>query len=441
MVMTLERMRADACRLLQPFSESAIIVKYKRLLKLDESLRESKWQEVCARHEAYWQGYHRKYYSKFEPVAEVFFDESQTIVLSQAGLADCKKHLSKPLGQWLLSYCEKLGLEHTWSPNDLAQPKGKIQLFKLVHQTYRQKAKKLVLPIMSMRNKSNGRYRLLADGNMHMAINRYFTGLVSGEYALAVPLPSQLDDLYEFSLLLPEVQLVFMQYGHDITETRRYFWDLNSRQDWSQWSTCVLGIPFQHELQMPLFEQGYEFMLNVSQQTGLAQYADEWQAQHISTCADDACTKVWCYDAGQLELLPAEVKAKTAISQEVCNMLYYDRITKQKAKVPADLLVVPHRFSDSLYDWEQIEKFCMAWHGKVLFLDPACQQANAEQLPGWLAGMRAEGKASIKTLSKKQYVGLLRARPTVLYLADSRVLHITRKELEFFQVPTITKID
>lgn len=257
-------------------------------------------------------------------------------------------------------------------------------------------------------------YRLFADGNLHCAVNANFDALASGEAILYVP--RHCTDLGEYAKLT-KFRIKQIAYSYSGPTGTRYMWPgwEELEQELKQDADATLklgvsGIP----AEAAWLANCHTYYMNVSKQQGIQQPVDAFQLQEVAT----AMMFKHCYvhDEGQLAMLPkdfAEVSDKRCYFNPGYYKLFGEASFANKLPAPlGDCLLIVDRGSVD-YSNGEAEAYAQE-HGLYLV------------------------KTMHLDLTKAEYYSLLRQKPKVWYRPDPCVWHVTKGELEMFEVEVVS---
>lgn len=267
---------------------------------------------------------------------------------------------------------------------------------------------KLVLSILSARNKQTGQYRLLADSNMHSMLNRL---LHMGEKDCTIGLPcaEQIEDLAPFAELLDKLGFCYelgFPYGSRILETRLSF----ERKFLGRcFATSICGVRARH------------YMANTFITPGINQPCDMFANADLFSMR--FAERIYVYNEHMLCYMPGWARAKTIIDTNVCHKAYYEAIGSEPLHFltigEADL-VVPINIGDPEYNLEPL----FDWQGRVLLLNP--RRAPLSKLAD------LHNKLELPLLSKPQFYWLLQNSRAIFYPSITEIFHVLGAELAYF---------
>lgn len=267
---------------------------------------------------------------------------------------------------------------------------------------------KLVLSILSARNKQNGKYLLCKDGNMHSMLNRLLFMAELNGCTIGLPHPSLIDDLDEWQQIISKlpcnISFKFgLPYGRTIDETRQHF-------QWTEpcFASSIPGTKAKHYF-------CNTFVLpDIDQPCDAYVYLDLRSMQWAET--------IWVYSKEQTQLMPFKHKLK--IDTNVCHPLYYWAVDPilpfSDLRFTKYDLLVPFNLNDSSYDISGL----LNWQGLLVILNP-----RQNVLPNWL---NEGANLLIKPLSKAHFYGLLTQMKSVYLPVKPGIFHILQSELAYF---------
>ena len=265
---------------------------------------------------------------------------------------------------------------------------------------------KLVLSILSARNKQTGKYLLTKDGNLHSMINRLlFMGQLHG-CTIGLPEPDLIQDADEWLSIINElpcnIDLKFgFPYGTSIAKTRQDF-----SYDGICFASSIPGTKAKH------------YMCNTFVLPDVSQPCDEFTFKDLRSMA--FAEHIYAYSREQIQLMP--FRNKVTIDRNVCHPLYYSACGSERPfelQLSASDLLVPFNLGDASYEHNQLKH----WPGTLLILNP-----RENDLGYW-----QNNALRIGPLSKAKFYGLLHmAKACYLPISHKGIFHILEAELEFF---------
>jgi len=276
---------------------------------------------------------------------------------------------------------------------------------------------KLVLPILSARNKTNGKYQLLKDGNMHSMLNRLMFLKELNGCTLGLPSLELIDDFAEFRAILAKLPYTIklrlgLPYGRTITKTRAKFDGMFKDECFA---TSIPGVKAKH------------YMCNTFVLSGIDQPCDAFAAKDLKSIAH--AKHVYVYSEEQAELMP--FKQWLIIDTNVCHPDYYSAIGQDipfPLKLSYNELIVPFYLGNKEYSHELIYN----WRGNIILLNP-----RKTPLPDDMISLT--NIVSITDLTKAQFYGLLAAGKVVYLPTVPGIFHILQAELDYFEFSAGTR--
>lgn len=274
---------------------------------------------------------------------------------------------------------------------------------------------KIILPILSSRNKANGKYRILADGNWLAAFSRFEQMLINGEAKICVP--EAWDDISEASIALSKLgikmqNLLEVRYGEDIEETRTSFWDLQKPHVQAELmqDLYATGIP------LPEYVYADTYLLNVSKH-GISDKRPcaKHFAQDLLTIRN--CLRTIVHDKAQATYLQAYCADNIIIDRPIASKALMQALHEK-------ILLLPFRLNDASYGL--LDAKLDAWQGKII----ACNPTNLPAHSAEIKYLQSCGAIILPMQSKTDFIGLLKLADKIVYPCQHDVWHMLPCELE-----------